>query len=59
LEEFDFTLMTRVIKLDYGIARELAKFPQNKQEQAYHLAQKMAEQDRRSISPAAYPAGLF
>ena len=42
--------MTRVIKLDYGSARELAKLPQNEQEQAYHLAQKMAEQDRKLIS---------
>jgi len=33
--------------LDYRSARELAKLPQNKQEQAYQLAQKMAEQDRK------------
>lgn len=46
------TLMTRVINLDYGSARELAKLPQNKQEKAYELAQKLAEQDRRS-SPSS------
>ncbi len=38
------TLITRVIKLDYGFARELAKLPQNKQGLAYRLAKKMAEQ---------------
>jgi len=46
------TLVTRVTKLDYGFARELAKLPQNKQEQAYRLAQKMAEQDRK-LSPSS------
>jgi len=45
------TLVTRVTKLDYVSARELAKLPQNKQEQAYQLAQKMAEQDRK-LSPS-------
>jgi len=38
------TLITRVIKLDYVSAKELAELPQNKKEQAYQLAQKMAEQ---------------
>ncbi len=46
------TLMTRVIKLDYCSARELAKLPQNKQEQAYQLAKKMAVQDRK-LSPSS------
>ena len=35
-------IVTRVTKLDYRTARELAKLPQNKQENAYRLAQKMA-----------------
>lgn len=36
-----------MINLDYASARELARLPQNKQERAYQLAQKMAGQDRR------------
>jgi len=39
--------MTRVIKLDYGSARELAKLPQHKQAEAYRMARKMAMHDRR------------
>ena len=41
-KNLDSTIITRVINLDYASARELAKLPQNKQEQAYHLAQKPA-----------------
>lgn len=32
------TVISREIKLDYGSPRELAKLPQNKQEQAYHAS---------------------
>jgi len=43
------TLITRVIKLDYRSARELAKLPQNKQERAYRMARKMAMHDKRLL----------
>ncbi|MBA4395754.1 MAG: hypothetical protein C0407_19555, partial [Desulfobacca sp.] len=46
------TLVTRVTPLDYGSARELAKLPQNKQEQAYRMARKMAIHDRK-LAPSA------
>ena len=38
--------------MDYRSARELAKLPQRKQEQAYQLAQKMAKQYRK-LSPSS------
>lgn len=51
-DNLNTTLVTRVTQMDYRSARELARLPQNQQKKAYELAQKLAEQDRRS-SPSS------